>query len=128
MGTIWIILLSIYLVMLAWSWFGKPIIVKKSKLVPPGAIAWAFAPFILFKDERYADETTINHELIHIEQEKELLLIPFYILYVANFIINIFRGTNLPYRNIMFEREAYQNEDNLDYLKTRKRYNYFKLF
>ena len=124
----WIIAIVIYLGLLVWTFFGKPIIVRKSFFVPPTAIGITLAPFILFKDEKYASDININHELIHIEQQKELLIIPFYILYILNFFINMIRMNSRPYYNIMFEKEAYSNQDNLDYLKTRKRYNYFKLF
>lgn len=70
-----------------------------------------------------------NHEKIHTEQIKELFYIPFYILYLCNYIHNLFIYKNHKdaYRNIYFEKEAYDNETNLDYIKTRKKYNYFKL-
>lgn len=74
------------------------------------------------------------HEKIHTEQMKELLYIPFYILYILEYIIRwciSFFKMSLPdshkiYRSISFEQEAYQNEENMDYLKTRKRYNWIK--
>ena len=71
----------------------------------------------------------INHELIHTEQIKELFYIPFYVLYLCNYIYNLFIYKNHKdaHRNIYFEKEAYDNETNLDYIKTRKKYNYFKL-
>lgn len=68
---------------------------------------------------------TVNHEAIHTEQMKELGYVFFYILY---FIEQLFRVLLPPYstayRDISFEREAYQNEDNPDYLKTRKHYSW----
>ena len=36
-----------------------------------------------------------------------------------------FCGKN-PYRNISFEKEAYDNQSNLDYLTKRKRFEWFK--
>ena len=71
----------------------------------------------------------INHELIHTKQIKELFYIPFYMLYLCNYIYNLFvyRNHKNAYRNIYFEKEAYDNETNLDYIKTRMKYNYFKL-
>ena len=33
--------------------------------------------------------------------------------------------TKLAYKNISFEREAYQNQDDLDYLSNRKHYSWF---
>ena len=92
-----------------------------------------------------------NHESIHIAQQLELVpyslafnfliftlfgwnylwlfvtIVPvlnsslFFILYLIEF---IFKG----YRGISFEREAYENDDNLDYLKNRKYFNFTKYF
>ena len=64
----------------------------------------------------------INHERIHLRQQLELLIIPFYIMYVVEFLIRLlqYRTWKKAYRNISFERECYLNETDLDYLKTRK--------
>lgn len=70
------------------------------------------------------DEEMINHEAIHTEQMKEMLYVFFYLWYVIEWIIRLFMKGNA-YRNISFEREAYDNESNLDYLNTRKRYSWF---
>lgn len=75
------------------------------------------------------DEIDINHEAIHTEQYKEMLWIPFLIWYGIEWLIKIFiyGDTHKAYRNISFEREAYQNEHDLEYLSNRKRYRWFKL-
>ena len=75
------------------------------------------------------DEIHINHEAIHTEQYKEMLWIPFLIWYGIEWFIKIFiyGDTHKAYRNISFEREAYQNEHDLEYLSNRKRYRWFKL-
>lgn len=63
---------------------------------------------------------TINHESIHLAQQKEWLFVGFFLLYLIEF---IFKG----YMNISFEKEAYTHSVDLNYLKTRKRYaNYRK--
>lgn len=70
-----------------------------------------------------------NHESIHIEQQKELLLVFFYVIYLVEYLINIFRygfDLDLAYRGISFEREAYDNQDNLDYRKTRKHFQQWR--
>lgn len=72
---------------------------------------------------------TINHETIHFQQQLEMLVIPFYLLYFLEYLIRFlisFDG-NKAYRSISFEQEAYNNEYNLEYLKTRKRYNWLRL-
>lgn len=56
---------------------------------------------------------------------KEMLYIPFYLQYVIEWLIKLFCKGNA-YRNISFEREAYDNQYNLDYTKTRKHYSWLK--
>lgn len=71
----------------------------------------------------------INHESIHSEQYKELLFIPFLVLYLVEWFIKLFIyfDSNKAYKNISFEREAYYNEHNLNYLSNRKHYVWFRL-
>lgn len=72
---------------------------------------------------------TINHEKIHIYQERELAYFLFWVLYLLEWLVksilyfNFYTG----YKNISFEREAYSNEENLNYLTIRKPYNWVKL-
>lgn len=70
----------------------------------------------------------INHENIHTHQIKELLYIFFYIWYILEFIFRLiqYRNWNKAYRNISFEREAYDNEDNFIYLSNRRRYSFVR--
>lgn len=70
----------------------------------------------------------LNHEKIHIRQQLELLVIPFFIWYGFEFIIRYFqyKSWNKAYLNISFEQEAYQNEKNLHYLKQRSIWNFIK--
>ena len=71
------------------------------------------------------DDITLNHEKIHTAQIKELWYIFFYLWYVTEWLIRLFMKGNA-YRNISFEREAYNNENDLDYLKRRKRFSFAK--
>lgn len=70
----------------------------------------------------------INHEAIHTAQMKELLYIPFYIIYFIEWIIKLIQIGNFyfAYRCISFEVEAYSNQNDLQYLKKRKHYNQWK--
>lgn len=80
-------------------------------------------PFILLrKKELRHNQSLINHEKIHLSQQLELLIIPFYIWYLSEYYIKYlkYKDPERAYRNISFEREAYENDQNLDYLKTRK--------
>lgn len=85
-------------------------------------------PFIFVRnDSDKFDKVLINHETIHIKQQKELFVIPFYLWYILEWLIKVFiyKSFNNAYLNICFEREAYSNEKNIDYLKTRKRFSFF---
>lgn len=68
----------------------------------------------------------INHESIHFQQALELGVIPFYVWYVLEWLLKLpFYGMKA-YENISFEREAYGNDSNLEYLKDRVRYIWIK--
>lgn len=80
-------------------------------------------PFIFVqRKEDSKNKILINHETIHIRQQLELLIVPFYIWYLSEYYLKYlkYRNPQLAYRNISFEREAYANDQNLDYLKKRK--------
>ena len=74
-------------------------------------------------------EEDINHESIHLEQIKELLFILFYIWYLVEWIIKVvkYRDLGIAYRAISFEREAYMNQSNLEYLLRRQPFNWIRL-
>ena len=78
-----------------------------------GIRALAFYPFIIMPRTTVIDDVLINHERIHLRQQLEMLILPFYIWYL----IALHRKT---YMGISFEKEAYANENNLDYLKKRR--------
>lgn len=105
-----------------------PIIVNKY-LVGRHFVGIALWPFIVVNNSFLKKDTIfINHEKIHIRQQAELLVIPFYIFYLTEYIFRVmqYRNSKKAYRNISFEREAYYNEENLNYLKTRKLWNFIK--
>lgn len=82
-------------------------------------------------------DVDINHESIHTEQMKEMLYIFFYLWYAIEWFIKLFKygdgsksNGNSAYRNISFEREAYANEYDVNYLESRKRFawwNYIRM-
>lgn len=86
------------------------------------AAAITLFPFILLLNKAQKQDTVlINHERIHLAQALELLVLPFYILYLSEFLLRYlyFRDFKKAYLNISFEREAYQHEADLQYLKYR---------
>lgn len=89
----------------------------------------AIFPFILLKTEQLKkDRSIINHEKIHLRQQLELLIIPFYLLYLINYLFNLIRYKNhdLAYRRIIFEQEAYQYENDFNYLKNNNWFRWLK--
>lgn len=105
------------------------IIIISKYLIPKGYTGLTFYPFVIFKyTGSKADEVLMNHERIHIRQQLELLVLPFYFLYFLDFTIKLlkYRNRSLAYRNIVFEREAYANETDSNYIKSRPFFNFLK--
>jgi len=98
-------------------------------LLPKGYNGLTIFPFVVLKSSALKlNKVVLNHERIHLRQQLELLIIPFYIWYVTEFFIRFMRYRNwhLAYRTISFEREAYINEFNFDYLMQRKFWRFLK--
>ena len=105
------------------------IVVVFKYLLPKGYRGLTLFPFIfLLRKEDKRNKVLINHEKIHIRQQLELLVLPFFIWYGIEFLIRLvqFKNWSRAYRNISFEREAYENEKDLDYLKKRSFWNFLK--
>lgn len=86
---------------------------------------------ILFVRDRLRDklnDVVINHEAIHTAQMKELLYIGFYVWYVIEWLFRLvqYGFSKKAYKNISFEKEAFANENNLEYLKERRHYECFR--
>lgn len=95
------------------------------------ANAMALFPFILLRNKaQKSDFVLLNHEKIHLKQQLELLIIPFYFLYGINYLINLLKYKNhyKAYFNIAFEREAYYFEKDPIYLSKRKWYNWINFY
>lgn len=100
----------------------KGIIIKNFKLLPTkGYAAITIFPFI-FVDKtsdkwtnKYRREVLLNHERIHLAQQLEMFVIPFYVKYIYEYF-------KKGYRNISFEKEARENEYDKEYLKYRQKF------
>lgn len=66
-------------------------------------------------------DSTLNHEAIHTAQMRELLYVPFYLAYVAEWLVRLFLPGNA-YRSISFEREARLHAAESDYLARRRHF------
>jgi hypothetical protein len=93
-------------------------------------IAITIYPFIFIHKEYKEDKVIVNHEKIHLKQQVELLWIGFFIWYVVEFLIKLvkYKNWHLAYRNISFEKEAYVNETNLEYIQNRKFFSFMNYF
>ena len=87
----------------------------------------AIFPF-LFVKYRMPSKVLINHERIHFRQQIEMLILPFYVWYVVEYLIHRIRGKSprQAYMSISFEREAYANDDDLGYLEKRKIWDFWR--
>lgn len=98
-------------------------------MVPKGFIGITLYPFIFLKKKDLKEnQILINHEKIHLKQQAELLVVFFYLFYLIEWAIKFLKYQNsyIAYKNLSFEREAYLNEKNLNYLKTRKFWAFIK--
>ncbi len=89
-------------------------------------LGMALFPFVLIKEK--PRKTLLNHEAIHLRQQMELGILPFYVWYLIEYAIRRIKFGNhyLAYRNISFEREAFANEKDTKYLRRRQYWQFLK--
>jgi len=113
----------------------KPVIKEMNLFVKIITFGWAgaicIAPFGIYIGKKYWDtwyfSKTVRHESIHWMQQMEMLIIPFYIWYLVEWLIRIITPPwKTSYKDISFEREAYDNEKKIGYLDNRKHYVWTK--
>lgn len=92
----------------------KPIIIETKLLTIFKLAGIVLYPFVFVYD-KYKLEL-MNHELIHFQQVKECGFFKFYFLYLYFWI-----KTDFSYYDIPFEKEAFLNEMDMSYLKTREK-------
>jgi len=98
-------------------------------LVPKGYSGITLYPFVFLKTKKLkTNSVLINHEKIHLKQQLELLILPFYFWYALEFVFGFLKYKNwhTAYKNISFEKEAYLNERNLQYLNERRFWQFLK--
>ena len=92
-------------------------------LIPKGFIGITLYPFIFLKAKKWRNNPVlINHEKIHLKQQLELFVVFFYVFYVLEWSFKLIKNKDKKeaYKNISFEREAYYNECDLNYLSKRR--------
>lgn len=99
-----------------------------NKILPIGKKYYAINLFGILFAKGPCSERTMNHERIHSAQMKETFFIFFYLLYVLEWLVRIiqYRDSFIAYQNISFEREAYQNQLDFNYLKHRQLFSFLK--
>lgn len=83
-----------------------------------GVQAITLYPFILYAgDKKHIFTSTISHELIHIDQIQRDGVFKFYLSYLWQFFSNLlkFRNWDRAYREISYEKEAFEKQMNIDY-------------
>lgn len=101
--------------------------IRKCRLMRKGFCINLFGT-VWSRETDWIDSNVINHEQIHSAQMKELLYVPFYIWYVIEWLFRLlqYRDADKAYRNISFEREAYLNGKDLNYLHNRKHWGFMR--
>lgn len=96
--------------------------------------ASCLGPFIVIRERDY-NQSVLNHEYIHYLQQKEMLFVGAYFMYMFEFICKLIVYANFKdlknwyknaYINISFEREAHAMQPMLGYCGNRKRFAHFK--
>lgn len=109
----------------------KPVFIENSKLpvflsnfAPINIWAISFGPWVWCRG--VLDESTKRHEVIHFQQQLELLFVGQWILYVLFYLKGLiqYRNGKTAYEENPFEREAYANDELKGYLPNRGRYNW----
>lgn len=98
------------------------IVLVNPNLIRKGFLGITLWPFVILKERRLKmDEVFMNHERIHLRQQAEMLIVFFYVWYGIEFLLKWMRFKNkkAAYYAISFEREAYKNEKDLNYIKKR---------
>ena len=101
----------------------RPIIVR-CPLIPRGYCVNIFGTFWA-RDTSWIDADVVNHERIHTAQQRELLFLPFYVIYLLEWLLRLFQNrfdSFRAYRSISFEREAYAHGHDPGYLQRRRPY------
>jgi hypothetical protein len=98
----------------------------ENKIIPfKGFIAINLFGLVFVKTGTKLSERTKNHEAIHTAQQRELLFVLFYVVYVIEWFVRlVIPGAHNAYRSVSFEQEAKSYEGERDYLKYRKPYRW----
>lgn len=99
-------------------------LIIKNNIIPFGKSYAAINLFGVIFTKVKLDETGLRHEMIHTVQQRELLFVGFFLLYLAEWFVRLLICRNLhqAYYTISFEQEAYRNQHDKEYLRRRKHF------
>lgn len=97
-----------------------------SKIAPINVYAFSFAIWVWCRGEM--SDRTKRHETIHYKQQLELMFVLQWVLYGLFHIVGLIRykGGKEAYYENPFEREAYANDKNPNYLNERKHFAWIR--
>ena len=103
-------------------------VVRNSILPLKGFKALTLWPFIFVRKGARMDAATLRHEEIHGEQQKEMLVVGFYLWYAVEWIVRVLvcLECHMAYRMVSFEQEAYWNEGDERYFEKRRHYAWIR--
>lgn len=109
-----------------WYFENSKVPVILSYLAPIDIGAITIGPLVFSRGEM--SEVTKNHEAIHWQQYIETGILGFIVLYYSYYLWNYvkYRDGKTAYFMIPFEREAYDHDEDLEYLDSRKRFEWFR--
>ena len=100
------------------------------KRVPKGYSAITWFPWLAYYASQEAmTARSMRHEEIHGRQQTEMLILFFYIWYGIEYLFLRYIKRfphSVAYHSISFEKEAYENDWNNEYLKKRKLFAWVK--
>lgn len=90
------------------------------------ASAITLFPWVLIGKQTRLNRRLVVHERIHLKQQGEMLILPFYVWYGTEYLIRLlhYKNSYLAYKNISFEREAYYHDHDIHYLSKRPLWNW----
>ena len=110
--------------------FGMQFTVVENSFLPPRGysainLGWIFTRNA---DDVKDNSDTLQHEAIHRLQMREILYVPFFLLYVLEYFVKlcICWNADRAYRSISFEQEAYYFERFECYRRYRKRFRFME--
>ena len=108
--------------------YGIQFTVVESDFLPPKRFGAMNFGLIFTRDENRLTDNLMRHEAIHTLQAREMLYIFHLLLYGLEYLVKwcICGDSDIAYKSISTEQEAYSNSRNLNYRKERKCYAFKK--